>query len=430
MAIINQPIKPDSNTLVYSSMLLVLVNVARVQELFPFLIHLRVGLLFSLWAVFLFVMTPKKSNTPVVMRITQVKMVLAIYLLCLLSVPMSVWQGQSFKFLFPSFSSTIFFFLMIVFATRSYADLRKIVWALISGVLLLALFSIYSGVGGSRLSASSTYDANDIALVFVVTLPMIYFFMTQVRKIPRIFLFVSLLVLLYACIGTSSRGGFLGLLSIVPLLMFKDDKNSWGIKLLVFLALFFAFFYFAQDSYWERMNTITSEDDYNVTHEAGRLTVWRHGIDIMLQRPFGCGVGAFDTAIGLTFGSGPQGIKWSAAHNSFVQIAAELGFAGFLLFISLIFFSFRCLRVFRLTHQYEQGEAQQHIWLASALETSLLGYCVCGFFLSMAYSPILYLIFALSTVLHRLGTAEMTGYLGPPHFALNRHKIIQSFGKI
>ena len=54
-------------------------------------------------------------------------------------------------------------------------------------------------------------------------------------------------------------------------------------------------------------------------------------------------------------------------------------------------------------------------YLASMLEVSLYGFVVGGFFLSQAYSPLLYLIIGLSVVLGRMAAMEQPGLkeMGP-----------------
>jgi O-antigen ligase len=97
------------------------------------------------------------------------------------------------------------------------------------------------------------------------------------------------------------------------------------------------------------------------------------------------------------------GFKWSAAHNSFVQIGAELGVLGLGLFVALFAVAVRALsRVGR-----GQGAAA---FLAQTLTASLVAYVVSGFFLSAAYWAYLYTLLGMVAGLVKIaGPARATG---------------------
>jgi len=81
-------------------------------------------------------------------------------------------------------------------------------------------------------------------------------------------------------------------------------------------------------------------------------------------------------------------VRWNAPHNSFVQIGAELGFPGLAFYISVIGCAFVALR--------RSGD------LGPALTASLLGFVVGSFFLSLAYSEMLYTLVALAVGLQKV----------------------------
>jgi O-antigen ligase len=142
------------------------------------------------------------------------------------------------------------------------------------------------------------------------------------------------------------------------------------------------------------MSTITSDSDYNHTSETGRLQIWSRGIGYMLDNPvLGVGPGNFQTAEGTLSPLAQRqqfgiGVRWNAPHNSFVQVGAELGIPGVLLYVAVIGSAFRALR----------GSAA----LTPALTASLLGFVVGSFFLSLAYSEMLYTLVALSVAVQKV----------------------------
>ncbi len=112
-----------------------------------------------------------------------------------------------------------------------------------------------------------------------------------------------------------------------------------------------------------------------------------------------------DIAIGEA--SGRKAGRWNTAHNSFLQIGVELGVAGLIIFLSMLARTIRDLR--RVQFLYMGSPDSPEPYLASMLEVSLYGFVVGGFFLSQAYSPLLYLIIGLSVVLGRMAAMEQPG---------------------
>jgi len=147
------------------------------------------------------------------------------------------------------------------------------------------------------------------------------------------------------------------------------------------------------------MTTIGSDSDYNMTEESGRINIWRRGVGYMIDSPtFGVGPNNFQVAEGTLspFASRAQmglGVRWNAAHNSYVQAGAELGVPGLLLFLAVIASTLTALR--RSGSRCGGG-------LSSALTASLLGFVVGAFFLSLAYSEMLYTLVALAIGLHKV----------------------------
>ena len=83
------------------------------------------------------------------------------------------------------------------------------------------------------------------------------------------------------------------------------------------------------------------------------------------------------------------GLKWSQAHNSFVQIAAELGIPGLVAFLMLLWNWYDQSRRIARSRQTVAGWCGEYS-LAQALIGSIVGYMIAGFFLSQAYAAFLY----------------------------------------
>jgi O-antigen ligase len=90
------------------------------------------------------------------------------------------------------------------------------------------------------------------------------------------------------------------------------------------------------------------------------------------------------------------GIKWSAAHNSFLQAAAEMGIPGILLFCALVFGSFlQCIMIRRrLPPNWYKGDHEERFlyYTSVYLPVAMIGFAVGGFFVSFAYMDLVYVL--------------------------------------
>ena len=156
------------------------------------------------------------------------------------------------------------------------------------------------------------------------------------------------------------------------------------------------------------MNTLVHPTkDYNWAgnDERGRMSVWKRGIGYMLDHPItGLGAGAFPAAEGTISPRAERqaygmGLKWSAAHNSFLQIGAEMGFPGLAVFLALLIAGLAAARqAVRLGLSIGDKRAAA---MGDALAASIVGFMVSGFFLSEAYHAYIYLVIGMAAGLQR-----------------------------
>jgi O-antigen ligase len=123
----------------------------------------------------------------------------------------------------------------------------------------------------------------------------------------------------------------------------------------------------------------------------------------MVRRPvIGLGLNGFETAEGVLSGMTNEGfgIKYMAAHNSFIQIGAELGVFGLSAFVVALWSAASgCQRIRQ--RALASRDRLDRPWLvdretnlATTAQAALVGIVVTGFFLSFAYSAVT--LFALA----------------------------------
>lgn len=371
--------------------LFTLVVIGRAQELFPVLIPYRIGMIIGIVAIVL-CLFEISSGRAAIIRSPELKIILLLSAVAVLSVPMGIWPGNSFKFLINEYLKTVIFFILIMTVVHSLHACKMMTWALVWSGFLLSVSAITSDVV-YRVSVSESYGANELALVMVCTLPFAISLLTREKGIKRVFIGICIVLLLCTIVLTISRGGFLGLLAVSLMLLFRRQSGSLFPKLAFIALIILILTVFAPDSFWDRISTILEPTkDYNYLDSTGRIEVWKRGKDLFLQNLFlGVGIDGFRTAEGLFHGGAG---KWSAAHNIFIDVAVDLGVFGLALYIGLIYKAVKGMREFQsLAKRYQENDL---VTMANSIEIGLYGFIVCGFFLSVAYSGIFFFLIGMA----------------------------------
>ena len=99
-------------------------------------------------------------------------------------------------------------------------------------------------------------------------------------------------------------------------------------------------------------------------------------------------------------------MRWGAAHNTYVQVAAELGIPGIMLFLALMGGAFAALRRAARWSRRTGRPRGPVAKLSQTLMASLVGFAVGAVFLSLAYTDMLYMLLALAAGLAKTARTE------------------------
>ena len=417
-------IKPTSKALLPVGMVLFLlyawVCVGRPQEIIPALVALRLGLVTGGLALLAWLRAPGWFSDKVPVEVPIVRDVMILVGVAMITVPISVWPAHSLLFLFNVFLKTVLLFLLVIYWCRSVQDVRRLLWVYCIASVAVVIPGVLSGQAGQeRYSVESlSYDPNDIALLQVMALPLIvYLYSTSARRLRMVLAGMALLCL-YGVVLTQSRGGFLALVVAGGLILSRSSMSRSAKVSIVALGIV-VFGVLAGTAWKERIRTMWDpQTEYDQT-AGGRTEIWKASLVLLATHPWGVGINNFVTAEGLSHGG--RG-KWSASHNSFLEIAVELGIVGLVIFIRLLRGAMKTLHQIKLSirpraptvflrtvasrrslKDTQELDDRGHLFqLAEAIEITLWGFIVGGFFLSQAYSAMLYIMLALSIVLARL----------------------------
>jgi O-antigen ligase len=218
-----------------------------------------------------------------------------------------------------------------------------------SGLLSISAY-LYGKRIESRLEFAGTADAygsNEFALLLAAIIPLLLPFLKSGKLYEKLTSLAFAPFLINAFILCNSRGSTLAFaLGIaISLILIADKEIRKKVFLLSFLAIP-AFIYLSDEAFIERITTLTGttqaiEDESEINKlSSGRTEIWSYGIEMAKDNPLGVGPDGFkrlahlympDEILRFKPGS-DKGVR--SAHNSYLQVFVEQGFAG--LFIWLI----------------------------------------------------------------------------------------------
>lgn len=280
------------------------------------------------------------------------------------------------------FSKIVITFFLFVNVLDSEKKLKISIWLIVFLNVILAIQGIYQaqnylGWAGQPLTRTGRItwvgvfsDANDLALSLVMAMGLLLAFIFGKKNLFSKITSVPLLgILLYGLYLTNSRGGYLALAGTTMFYFLRKFRNK--IIALPIGILFISALFILGPS---RLSMIQASE----ASAHGRIEAWYEGFQMLKTAPlFGVGYKMFTNQYPLT------------AHNSYVLVMAEEGLMGLIIWITLIYTSFKGLAVLK---KKNQGTVNY----ISGIEASLFGFLCAVFFLSRAYQLILYVMLALA----------------------------------
>jgi probable O-glycosylation ligase (exosortase A-associated) len=226
------------------------------------------------------------------------------------------------------------------------------------------------------------------------------------RRWLRQLLYLTAALSVVASIFTYSRGAWLGLAVIIPLMLFQLKRKP---RIVVAAGLVLGIVFasaFLPEKVFHRADTIANYQEDESANQ--RLMSWTVHWNIARDRPFlgaGFELEMADGARYLSYGSEKYlksftdaNKEAAAAHSIYFQILGQHGFVAFFLYLWLLASVLLTLFRLRATCRNNPDTA----WIstyAGGLFIGLLGYLVSGAFLSSAYFDLAWLYFALAAIL-------------------------------
>jgi O-antigen ligase len=326
----------------------------------------------------------------------------------LLTAPFSIWPGGSVATFTDLYAKVLLIFLLMVNTLNTPRRVEQLVWLIVLASGYIAFRAVFDYARGVNLIENGRVQGfvsgifrnpNDLALNMVSVLPLGLLMALRGRTTPRRLIAAGCcLVMLGAIIASHSRSGSVGLVAMLLFLGVYLLRRRPALVLagVVMLALALPL---TPESYWHRLSSITDGSQDETGSREARRVLMREGYAAFLANPLtGVGAGQFKN-----YAPEHRVEAWRETHNVVLQIAAELGVLG------LIVFTFLLIRAAMIGRQMTRllkratahsvvtpAEAQRLDEHKCAIGAALAGWFVCALFASVAYNWTFYYLLALA----------------------------------
>jgi len=399
-----------------------LILYARPAEFYPSALTASIALLVGIATLGFFVPTQLSLEGTLTARPREVNLVLLFCLTGLLSVPFAINREEAWVEFSGTFIRCIVIFVVIVNVVRTEARLKGLIFLAMAAGIWLSAEAINDyrlglmTVEGYRAAGRGTGifgNTNDMALHLVTILPLSVALMLGSKGVARKLLYGACGAVMIAAIVLSySRGAFIGMLIVLLFIAWKLGRQR---RLeIVFAVLGFAgvVVLLAPDKYGSRLLSIFIPSlDAEGSADSRRGELFR-SIYVALRHPLlGIGMGNYQPEMSY---------KGLVTHNSYTQVAAEMGVTALACYVMFIVTPLKKLgQIARET--FATRRDSRFYYLALGLQASLIAYLISSFFLSVAYVWYVYYLVAYAVCLRRLYESE-TGKVVVPETRKERNQ--------
>ncbi len=345
----------------------------------------------------------------------EVKMVGVILLLCIAFIPVAASPGDSIDRLSDPFLKVVAMFVLMANLINTKRRLRLLMTMMVICATCIAIGAIgdfVEGVFAVKVDGLGTRIAgnvggifgnpNDLATSLDLLIPIAVGLALTSKGALRLAFVTCAGVLAVGVVTTFSRGGFLGLVAVGSFLLWKVSRKNRVIAAAAAAAALFVLLAAAPGGYGDRLFTIlhTAGDKTGSAQE--RQEILKRAVAVAARHPI-IGVGMNNFHI--------YSYKERVAHNSYLEISAELGLGGLIAYLILISSPMRSLKRIEVRTSLAQapGDGRELHLLSIAVQGAMIAYIVCSAFTSIEYLWYLYYPVAFAVALQKLYPLKSPG---------------------
>ncbi|HXG85693.1 MAG TPA: O-antigen ligase family protein [Pyrinomonadaceae bacterium] len=392
------------HTLTYAGIFLFTLTVYfRPYELIPGLSGLSsMALIIAIATLLIYLPTQLAAENSLTIFSTEVKCILFMTVWAVLTIPIAKSPALAWETFNDTFSKVVLIFVVMVNTLRTQKRLKGLMWLSIGvGVLLSyqALNLYRQGIfktEGYRVNVDfggMFGNPNDMALHLVIFTPIaVALGFAAKNKLARLVYLAAAMMMIAGNSVTQSRGGFLGLLAVGAVLVWKFGKKQRFKVVLISAVVGLIFILVAPGNYGLRILSIFIPSLDQVGSSDQRSELLKLSLLVTLRNPQGIGIGNFPIV----------GIRNLDTHNAFTQVSSELGWLAAFAYITLIVSPLRKLAAVERQLFASSEDDSWIYYLSIGIQASIVGYMVSSFFAPVAYNWFLYYPIAYAVCLRRI----------------------------
>jgi putative inorganic carbon (hco3(-)) transporter len=357
------------------------------QNAYPVLVPLHLAKVSALLAVATYAGQRLSRGQKLLPSGPEFRLLAVLVLIAAVSAPFSLWPSGSLDVLTDIYLKSIATCLLTATLLTSVKRVKQMLWAMILFCFCAAIIALSQRgeklVEGYRMAGSwagISANPNDFALTINLILPFAVAFFIQTRNlVGKLFVGGFMVIAVGAVMATYSRTGLLTLATVLLLALIKHLGRGQGLKYVLPAALIvMAALSSLPQNYETRVESIMDASKDKVGSASARLAGIRAALDVI-----------------------EEGLYWAHVHNVYLQLAAEIGIPGAVVFIVLLWRLLKGLRQSQARIK-DNPAAQDVALLTTACEISLVAFSVAALFHPVAYHFYFYYFAGFALALKRL----------------------------
>jgi O-antigen ligase len=376
---------------------------ARPAEFYPSALTNSLALILGVITLMLFGITQVSLEGTLTARPREVNLVLLFALTGLLSIPLAIDPAPAWNDFSGAFIRGIATFIVIINVVRTEGRLKALLFVAVATAVVLSFQAMnayrlglmtvegYRAAGFGRGIFANT---NDMALHLVTMLPIsIACFFGSRAGLWKVIHALCATVMIFGIFLSYSRGAFIGMLVVLVFFALKLRRGSKFELTLLLVGVFAAMLMLAPTGYGSRLLTIFMPAlDASGSADSRRGELFR-SIYVALRHPLlGIGMGNYQPNMSY---------RGLVTHNSYTQVAAEMGMTALVVYTMFIVSPLRKLsKIVRETLAVRQ--TSPFYYLGLGLQASLLVFMVSTFFLSVPYVWNVYYLIGYAVAFRRI----------------------------
>lgn len=387
--------------------LFTIILYARPAEFYPSVLTNYLALTVGIVTLALYAVTQFTIDGTLSARPRELHLVLLFMVTALLSIPLAIDPVIAWGEFSATYVRGILIFIVIINVVRTERRLKALLFvALVTAIVLsaqavndyrLGLMTI-EGYRAAGRGTGIFGNTNDMALHLVTMLPIsIALFFGARNPLMKTVHGACALVMMAGILLSYSRGAFLGMFVVLVYFAFRIAKSNRIGVILAIVAGAIAIILLAPSGYGTRLLSIFVPGlDPGGSADSRRDELMRSAYVALRHPLLGIGMGNYQPLMSL---------KGLVTHNSYTQVAAEMGMTALVLYTMFIVSPFRKLSVI-VRETFTARRHSRFYYLALGLQASLLAYMVSSFFLSVAYSWYVYYLVGYAVCFRRMYESE------------------------